>query len=99
MTALFLYIPMYLKCVSNYALSFYGDCGTASINDTFDKTVPIIIIYDAKTVDNNGGKTCFTAQIPLSDLGIQRPTNINIKFDFLVDGERKNFQASFDLTW
>ena len=95
----YLYIPMYLKCVSDYELAFYGDFGTASINDTFDKTVPIKIIYDSKKVDNNGGKTSFTAKIPLSDLGVQKPTNINLKFDFLVNGERKTFKAGFDITW
>ncbi len=95
----YLHIPMYLKCVSKYNLEFYDDFGTASINDTFDKTVPIKIIYDSKTVDNKGGKTSFTAKIPLSDLGVQKPTNINLRFDFLVDRERETFQAGFDLTW
>lgn len=95
----YLYIPIYLKCVSKYDLAFYGDFGTASINDTFDKTVPIKVIYNSKTVDNKGGKTSFTVKIPLNDLGVQKPTNINIKFDFLVNGERETFQAGFDMTW
>ena len=95
----YLYIEMYLGCKSKYDLAFYGDFGTASINDTFDKTVPIKVIYDSKEVDNNGARTWFDVKIPLSDLGIQKPTNIYIKFDFLVDGERENFEAGFDLTW
>ena len=95
----YLYIEMYLCCVSKYTLKFYGDFGTASINDTFDKTVPIDVIYDSKNVDNNGGKTSFTVKIPLSDLGVQKPTNINIKFDFVVDGDRETFTAGFDLSW
>ena len=95
----YLYIEMYLNCKSKYDLAFYGDFGTASINDTFDKTVPIKVNYDSKEVDNKGGRTWFDVKIPLSDLGIQKPTNIYIKFDFLVDGERENFEAGFDLTW
>lgn len=95
----YLYIPMYLKCVSQYKLAFYDDFGTASINDTFDKTVPIEIIYDSKAVDNKGGKTSFEAKIPLSDLGVQKPTNINLRFDFLVNDKRETFQAAFDITW
>ena len=95
----YLYISMYLRCTSRYSLEFYGDFGTASINDSFDKTVPIKVIYNSKQVDNKGGLTEFDVKIPLSDLGVQKPTNIYIEFDFLVNGERENFSAGFDLTW
>ena len=47
----YLYIPMFLMCTSKYIIEFYGDFGTASINDSFDKTVPIDVIYDSKTVN------------------------------------------------
>ena len=40
----YLYIKMFLCCKSQYDLAFYKDFGTASITDTFDKTVPIKII-------------------------------------------------------
>lgn len=95
----YLYIPMYLCCKSKYELAFYGDFGTASINDTFDKTVPIDVIYDSQTVNNKGEVTNFEVKIPLKDLGVQKPTNIYIEFDFSVDGERQDFSAGFDLTW
>ena len=95
----YLHIKMYLCCKSEYELEFYGDFGTASINDTFDKTVPIKVIYDSKKVNNQGARTNFEVKIPLSDLGVQKPTNMNIKFDFLVDGERETFSAGFDLSW
>lgn len=95
----YLHIKMYLRCTSKYDLEFYGDFGTASINDTFDKTVPIKVIYDSKKVDNKGGQTNFEVKIPLSDLGVQKPTNINIRFDFLVNNKRETFQARFDLSW
>ena len=95
----YLYIEMYLGCKSEYSIEFYGDFGTASINDTFDKTVPIKVIYDSKKVANDGSITYFKVKIPLSDLGVQKPTNIYVEFDFLVGGEREVFEAGFDLSW
>lgn len=95
----YLYIDMYLKCTSVYSIEFYKDFGTASINDTFDKTVPITVIYDSAVVNNKGERTDFTLKIPLTDLGVQKPTNLIVEFDFLVNGVRKDFKASFDLTW
>ena len=95
----YLYIPMELLCTSKYTIEFYGDFGTASINDSFDKTVPIKVIYDSKAVDNKGGTTSFEVKIPLSDLGVQKPTNIYVEFDFFVNNKRETFEAGFDLTW
>lgn len=95
----YLYIPMFLKCTSKYSIEFYDDFGTASINDTFDKTVPIQVIYSFKEVNNEGGETNFEVKIPLSDLGVQKPTNIYIEFDFFVNNERETFRARFDLSW
>ena len=95
----YLYIPMYLKCTSKYSIEFYEDFGTASINDSFDKTVPIKVIYDNKVVNNKGGVTEFEVKIPLSDLGVQKPTNIYVNFDFYVNYKRETFKAGFDLTW
>ena len=95
----YLYITVGLRCTSKYSIEFYGDFGTASITDTFDKTVPIKLIYDSKYVNNKGEATEFELKIPLTDLGVQKPTNINVEFDFLVNNERQTFKASFDLTW
>lgn len=95
----YLYIPMFLNCTSKYPIEFYGDFGTASINDSFDKTVPIQVIYDRKTVNNKGQTTEFKVKIPLKDLGVQKPTNIYIEFDFYVNSQREDFKAGFDLTW
>jgi len=47
----YLYISMYIGCKSKYSVEFYGDFGDASINDSFDKTVPIDVIYSSKTID------------------------------------------------
>ena len=95
----FLYITVELHCKSKYDIEFYGDFGTASISDTFDKTVPIKLIYDSQQVNNTGEATIFELKIPLTDLGVQKPTNIYVDFDFLVNHERQTFKAGFDLTW
>ena len=95
----YLHIKMYLACKSKYDIEFYGDFGTASINDTFDKTVPVQVIYDSKVVNNQGERTDFEVIIPLSDLGVQKPTNIYVEFDFLVNNVRETFRSSFDLSW
>ena len=94
----FLYIPMYLGCKSEYSIRFMS-FGTASINDTFDKTVPIEVQYENEDVPNDGTLTFFTVKIPLEDLGVQRPTNVYVKFDFWVGTTRETFESGFDLSW
>lgn len=95
----YLHIPMYLCCTSNYKIEFYDNFGVASTNDTFENSIPIEIQYDLKNVNNGGRQTDFKAIIPLADLGAQKPTNISLKFDFLVNGERETFSANFNLSW
>ena len=95
----YLYISVYLGCKSEYNVEFYGNFGEASINDTFDKTVPIEVIYTSKQIDNTGERTYFDFKIPLSDLGVQKPTNISIRYYLKVDGVRKTGEADFDLSW
>lgn len=104
----YLYIEMFLCCTSRYEIEFYRRIdsesttetfGTASINDTFDKTVPITVLFDDYKVNNKGEETTFQVKIPLSDLGVQKPTNLYVKFDFSVNKVRQTFQAGFDLSW
>ena len=104
----YLYIDIWLKCNSIYDIEFYRSntstsdketFGTASIKDSFDKTVPIKVLFDDYRVNNKGEKTAFTLKIPLSDLDVQKPTNLYVKFDFLVNGKRETFTARFELSW
>ena len=95
----YLYITIGLRCTSEYSIEFYGDFGTASINDTFDKTVPIKLLYDSAIVNNKGETTEVELKIPLTDLGVQKPTNIYVEFDFLVNNTRQTLEAGFNLTW
>lgn len=95
----YIYFKGYLCCKSEFDLAFHGTWCTASINDSFDKTVPGELIYDSKTVDNTGKVTWFTVKIPVSDLSVKKPTNIYVKFDFDVNGTRQTFKSSYDITW
>lgn len=95
----YLHLPVYICCSSNYELEFYGDFGVASVNDTFDKQVPVDLIYDSKTIKNDGSKTEFTIKVPLSDLGVQKPTNLYISADIKVGNNLNSFRADFILTW
>ena len=95
----YLYITVFICCKSKYPLEFNGAYGTASINDTFAKTVPITVIYDSKKIGNKGEMTEFTFKIPLGDLGVQKPTNIFVETGILVGGEYKSYRPSFDLSW
>lgn len=75
----------------------YGG-GYVSVNDTFDKTVPLKVRYD--TQEWNAGDTqTFIIEIPLSDLGIDKPTDIYCK---LAMGDKSNVQyleVNFTMTW
>lgn len=76
----------------------YGG-GYVSVNDTFDKTVPLKVRYD--TQEWNAGDTqTFIIEIPLGDLGIDKPTDIYCK---LAMGDRgSNVQyldVNFTMTW
>jgi len=50
-------------------------------------------------IDNTGKITYFDFKIPLSDLGVQKPTNLHIRYYLSVNGERKTGRAKFVLTW
>ena len=47
---------MYIDCIVKFGTTFSwnGDgFGIAAVNDTFDKTVPVIILYNNKEVERN----------------------------------------------
>ena len=72
--------------------------GKASINDTFTKTVPITISHTAKDM-KAGRKYEFTLAIPLNDLDVNKPTTMYLELIGLMDGEQKDINISFTMTW
>lgn len=72
--------------------------GNASINDTFDKTVPVRAKYSKRKFDAKE-KQSFTLEIPLKDLNISKPTNMYIELYAKVNGKDQNIRINFTMTW
>lgn len=72
--------------------------GEASINDTFDKTVPISAKYEKQSWKANEEQS-FTLEIPLGDLNVSKPTDIHIELVAMVNSQQKNVKVSFTMTW
>ena len=73
--------------------------GVASINDTFDKTVPVSVQYD-KQSHNAGEEQSITIEIPTTDLDVQKPTTIYLQL-YLDNGGQsvKTVECDFSMTW
>ena len=72
--------------------------GVASVNDTYDKSVPISAKYTKQEWAANESQS-FTLEIPLSDLDVEKPTSMHIKLYADVNGNYKNIEISFTISW
>lgn len=93
----YLYIKTEMKLSSSMTVILRG-FGTASITDTYDKSVPIKYEYDSSTV-KMGEYQNITIQVPLSDLDNQRPTTLHCRLATYVGGVQKNIELVFYITW
>lgn len=77
-----------------------GICGfgKASINDSFDKVVPIKIAYDSQSWTTSE-YTHFSLEISLADLGVDKPTDLYC--DLIADnnGIDNHVRAGFSISW
>lgn len=92
---------LYIKCTVTFGTSFEwksGGFGTASINDTFDKTVPLDIITDDEKV-TAGKETTFTLKVSTSDLDVQKPTSLYTSLLMLINGNTNYISANFSISW
>lgn len=72
--------------------------GLASITDTFNKTVPLQINWD--TQYNGYGKSQdLEVVIPMTDLDVQRPTNLYMKLFAYIDGSDEEVKLDLSITW
>lgn len=93
----YLYIEMEMTLQSDYSVLLRG-FGTASINDTYDKTVPLE--YEYEKVEVTKGETQkITVRIPLSDLEEQRPTTIYFRLSTYNGGRNESINFELDMTW
>ena len=75
----------------------YGG-GYVSVNDTFDKTVPLKVRYNVQEW-NAGDTQTFIIEIPLSDLGVDKPTDIYCKLAMGNKGNVQYLEVNFTMTW
>lgn len=69
--------------------------GIASVNDTFDKVVPVSASYEKKSW-KKGESQSFTLEIPLTDLNVSQPTDMYIA---LYTENNGDVQINFYMTW
>ena len=75
--------------------------GEASINDTFDKTVPVRAKYEKQSWNANAEQS-FTLEIPLSELNVDKPTDLYLRLFAYINNDNSNqinVRVSFTLTW
>ena len=73
--------------------------GNASITDTFDKVVPVVIQAKSETCPANEQKT-IVLQIPLSDLNVSKPTTMSLQLIALNQYDSQvNVNIKFSMTW
>lgn len=93
----YLYIETNMQLNSSMSVILRG-FGTASINDTYDKSVPIKYEYESSNV-KAGEFQKVTIQVPLSDLNNQKPTTLYCKLATYVGGMQKDIDLIFNITW
>ena len=93
----YLYIETEMQLNSSMSVILRG-FGTASINDTYDKSVPIKYEYESSSV-KAGEFQKVTIQVPLSDLDNQKPTTLYCKLATYVGGMQKDIDLIFNITW
>jgi len=72
--------------------------GTASINEISGKTVPIKITYAKKSV-NAYDMSYLALIVPLADLDNKKPSTIYAKLTAFVNGEEKDINVNFTMSW
>lgn len=93
----YLYIETKACLNSSYTVQYRG-FGTASINDTFDKTVPIEYEYENSTV-TKGEYQNITIRVPVTDLEEQRPTTLYLRLSSYIDGAQEDIILRISISW
>ena len=92
---------LYIDCEATFGVNFdWKDSGfgTASINDTFDKKVPLEINVNTKSVKANE-KQKVTLVIPVSDLDVKKPTTLYTKLSIERNGNYDTIPVNFSISW
>lgn len=93
----YIYIPIEAQINSGNTVQYRG-FGTASIRDSFDKTVPFKYDYEKSTVEK-GVYQKLTLRVPVTDLEVQRPTTLYCNLAVFVAGQQQQIKLEFDISW
>jgi hypothetical protein len=72
--------------------------GEASITDTFDKVVPLKIIFNDAATEANEWQT-IEIRVPLSDLDVNKPTTIYMKLFAWIGESYKHIPLTLTMSW
>ena len=72
--------------------------GVAEVNDSYDKKVPIKIVYDKQTVPAYEPQS-FVVEVPLSNLENKRPSDMTFYAYADSDGEQIGLNFSITMSW
>lgn len=97
---------LYIECEPKFASSMRwrdpqreGEgFGRASINDSFSKTVPLVISFDSQT-NSAGLRQDVILKIPVTDLDIQKPTTLYLELYAASGGRDLTIKINFSISW
>lgn len=72
--------------------------GNASVTDTFDKSVPLRILFETQST-KSGEPQNLVLKIPVSDLEVQKPTTVYLELFAIVNGVEETIEVSFNMSW
>ena len=92
---------LHIECTATFGTAFNwknDGYGTASINDTFDKSIPIDL--EVSSIDVTPGvEQTVNFIIPLSDLDVQKPTTLYTLLSIERNGNFEQITVNFTISW
>lgn len=88
---------LYIECTPKFGrkLTWKDDgYGQASINDTFDKTIPVAVNYENKEMVANKEQN-ITLKMSVNDLDVKKPTTLYLK----LYTEETDISINFSISW
>ena len=92
---------LYIECQPTFGTAFNwkdNGFGTASINDTFTKKVPLSIKYENQNVAVNQQQK-ITLVIPVKDLDVNKPTTLYTRLAIERNNQYEEISVNFTISW
>jgi hypothetical protein len=72
--------------------------GEAAITDTFDKVVPLLVVFENEETPANEWQTV-SIRVPLSDLDVQKPTTVYMRLFAWIRGSYQEIPLTLTMSW